>query len=354
MLEATLEGTPYEMGYQHGSTDPERVKENIEIRFRARERFADKPGFDQGITEGERRLKQWHPGLIEEMRGIADGAGLSYRDVLIHNLYSFLGSFTTAYMKREGCSCAGFARTAYGPLVGKNNDAGGGTETHLLARCYPRGKIPFIHLTYIGMVGSVAGMNQEGFTLGGASVPAGNPADVEDCLFVFWVVRKWLEECNTVAEAIESARSTRITSSCSYLMTDLKARDDSFIHLEYFQPSLVFVRYPEDNRLFFTNHPVTEEGKKLEQQTTPEAAANSRVRFQVLDELTQRAPKTPEGLREIMGAHSSPARICQHNGVEGAVMNTDASLVFVPQQQILYISKGRPCEVGYDAVELLR
>jgi isopenicillin-N N-acyltransferase-like protein len=352
MLEVTLEGTSYEMGYQHGAADPERVRDNIR-KFNASGRFSDKLGFHQGVIEGEKRLQKWHPGLIEEMRGIADGAGLAYQDILIHNLYSFLGSFTTAYASREGCSCAGFAKTPYGPLVGKNNDAGGGIETHLLAKCYPQDKASFIHITYIGMVGSVAGMNQHGFTLGGASVPAGTPGDATDCLFMFWVIRKWLEECSTVAEAVESARHIRITSSCSHLIADLTDSKDSFVHMEYFQPNYVFIRYPEDNRLFFTNHPVTEEGRRLALDiSTPEAVANSHARFQVLEELTGEAPRTPEGLQSIMSAHSSPVRICQHYGIEGAVMSTDASLVFVPQERVLHISRGRPCEVGYDTVRL--
>lgn len=352
MLEVTLRGTPYEMGYQQGAADPARVKENI-VRFRVRERFGDKPGFEEGIAEGEKRMREWRPGLIDQIKGIADGAGLAYREVLIHNLYSFLGSFTRVRAPREGCSCAGFARTPYGPLVGKNNDAGGGTVTHLLARCYPQGKIPYVQIAYIGMVGCIAGMNQEGLTIGGASVPAGDPDDAEGCLFVFWVIQKWLEEFSSVSEVLESARRTRIASSCSFLVADLKGRDDSLVHVEYFQPNYVFVRYPEDNRVFFTNHPLTEEGKRVEMNVVaPEAAANSRTRYRVLEELTRRMPQTPEGLREIMGAHSSPARICQHHGVDGAVMSTDASLVFVPQERTLYISKGRPCEVGYDAVRI--
>ena len=353
MLEVVLEGTPYEMGYQHGSADPSRVREVIEDKFRARERFLDKSGFESGISEGEKRLERWHPPLIEEMRGIADGAGLPYREVLIHNLYSFLGAFTGSEVRREGCSCAGFARTPRGPLVGKNNDAGGGIETHLLAKCYPQGKTPFLHIAYIGMVGSFTGMNRHGFTLGGASVPAGDLTNSEKCLFSFWVFRKWLEECSSVSEAIESARCTPITSSCSMLMADLKDRDDSFVQMEYFQPGYVFVRHPVDGRLFFTNHPLTDGGRSVESEAPAAAAANSRARFQVLDELTRRAPRTAEGLMSIMSAHSSPARICQHNGMDGAVMNTDASLVYAPEEQTLYISRGRPCDVaGYDAVTL--
>jgi hypothetical protein len=135
-------------------------------------------------------------------------------------------------------------------------------------------------------------------------------------------------------------------------MADLEGRADSFVHLEYLQPDYVSVRFPEDNILFFTNHPLTEEARKQERGATPEAAANSRARFQVLEDLTRSAPKTPEGLTEVMSAHSSPARICQHSGVDGAVMDTDTSLVFVPQEQTLHISRGRPCEVGYDAVQL--
>jgi hypothetical protein len=136
-------------------------------------------------------------------------------------------------------------------------------------------------------------------------------------------------------------------------MADLKGTKDSFVHVEYFQPDYVFVRYPEDGRLYFTNHPVTKGGEKVALDvSTPEASANSQARYETLEELTKTAPRSAEGVKGIMSAHSTPARICQHYQIEGAVMNTDASCVFVPKERTLYISRGRPCEVGYDAVRI--
>jgi hypothetical protein len=122
--------------------------------------------------------------------------------------------------------------------------------------------------------------------------------------------------------------------------------------VEYLQPNHVFLRHPEDNRLFFTNHPLTEGGRALEREIPPAAAANSRARYRALDDLTREAAQTAEGVKDVMGSHAPPARICQHNGIDGAVMNTDTSLVFVPRERALHISRGRPCEAGYGKLRL--
>ena len=87
------------------------------------------------------------------MRGIADGAGLDVQDVVVANFIP------------ELFHCSGFAlsgsATKDGTLYhGRILDYGCDwrlQEHAVLTVAEPRGKIPFVNVTYAGFVGSVTG-----------------------------------------------------------------------------------------------------------------------------------------------------------------------------------------------------
>jgi hypothetical protein len=81
-----LRGTPYEMGYQHG------VAQRAVIRQWVNEEVFGRTVLGHGQSHGvllthARRLDQVLPREArQELRGIADGVGLSYQDILLLNL----------------------------------------------------------------------------------------------------------------------------------------------------------------------------------------------------------------------------------------------------------------------------
>jgi hypothetical protein len=86
-----LSGTPYEMGKIHGRTLKAEIRElvgrwkqNLEANYPVPadafiRRFLERTDFKPAID-------RWTPGLIDEVRGIADGAGLDFETIYVYQL----------------------------------------------------------------------------------------------------------------------------------------------------------------------------------------------------------------------------------------------------------------------------
>jgi hypothetical protein len=81
-----VSGTPYERGRQHGLAVPQRVKRSIELYGGQ----LNELGFDAAaksalIAEFAGEIKAFGAHYVEEMRGIADGAGVALEDIVMVN-----------------------------------------------------------------------------------------------------------------------------------------------------------------------------------------------------------------------------------------------------------------------------
>lgn len=81
-----ISGSPFEMGQQHGAAVPERVAGSIALYRGQMER--------RGVPAAEQHrlarafmpvIEAYDPAYLEEMRGIADGAGVAVEDIVIIN-----------------------------------------------------------------------------------------------------------------------------------------------------------------------------------------------------------------------------------------------------------------------------
>ena len=83
----TVEGSRYECGYQHGEQAKELVKKNIDYYFGWWSRnlgLEKKDIFDR--TESVLKVsREYDAGLVEEMRGLADGAGVDFESIVAMN-----------------------------------------------------------------------------------------------------------------------------------------------------------------------------------------------------------------------------------------------------------------------------
>src|SRR3954447_15237923 len=198
-----VKGTPYEMGYQQGALLRDDIRENVRYLFEVKGKelkvelggikLLDPKRVIAGIVAQQ---KKYVPGrFFEEMKGIADGSGVDQKDVVVANFIP------------ELFHCSGFAlsgkATKDGTLYhGRILDYGCDwrlQEHAVLTVAEPRGKIPFVNVTYAGFIGSVTGMNAERVSIGemgGAGM--GHWAGVP----MAFLVRMALEEAMTLAEAI--------------------------------------------------------------------------------------------------------------------------------------------------------
>jgi hypothetical protein len=218
-----VKGDPYEMGYQQGALLRDDIRELVHFLFdvKAKEMKVEVGGLKlldpkrviRGIVARQRKFVPER--FFDEMRGIADGAGMDVQDIVIANFIP------------ELFHCSGFAisgsATKDGKLYhGRILDYGCDwklQEHAVLTVAQPRGKIPFVNVTYAGFVGSVTGMNAERVSIGEMG---GRGMGHWDGTPMALLVRMVLEEADTLGRAIAIFHDRPRTCEYYYVIADGK------------------------------------------------------------------------------------------------------------------------------------
>jgi hypothetical protein len=217
-----LKGTPYEMGFQHGTLLRKDVRENLDHLLNVK-------GEQEVLELGPLRVKprqliativQTQKPFVpteyqEEIRGLAEGAGVSFEDARVANFIP------------EMFHCSGFAvmnsATKDGTLYhGRVLDYS--IDWRLQEHCVlvvaePQGGIPFVNVTYAGFVGSVTGMNARHVSIG--EMGGGGIGHWEGVPMAF-LVREVLQGARDLDEAISIFRDNPRTCQYFYVIADGK------------------------------------------------------------------------------------------------------------------------------------
>lgn len=221
-----LKGSPYEMGYQQGALLRDEIRELVRYLFEVKAKefredlkvqvggldvSPDPKALIAGIAEGQRKFVPER--FFDEMRGVADGAGMQVEDVVVANFIP------------EMFHCSGFAlagkATKDGMLYhGRVLDYGVDwrlQEHAVVTVVEPQGKVPFVNVTFAGFVGSVTGMNARSISIGemggrGLGHWAGVP--------MAFLVRMALEEADSLEEAVAVFRDSPRTCEYYYVIAD--------------------------------------------------------------------------------------------------------------------------------------
>jgi len=216
-----VKGTPYEMGYQQGALLRDDIRENVHYLFDVKSKelnfgmagitLANPKKIIAGIVETQRKFI---PGrFFEEMKGIADGAGMDLQDIVIANFIP------------ELFHCSGFAlcnsATKGGVLYhGRILDYGCDwrLQDHaVLTVAEPTGKIPFLNVTYAGFIGSVTGMNAERISIGEMG---GKGLGHWEGIPMALLVRMVLEEADDLERAVAIFHDNPRTCEYYYVIAD--------------------------------------------------------------------------------------------------------------------------------------
>lgn len=342
------------MGRAHSLADPEKVRKCVK-EWNCENDFREHPKYKHWYNCGQKVLQQHFPDIIEEIKGIADGCDLPFKTVLSHNLYTLLRT-NKANEDMEECSGIGFAQTSQGAIFGKNNDAGGGDEFTVIIERKPQGKYSFVEYTYSGMAISVAGINSVGFAIGGASGgPAVKHQLPDTAIASMMMVRKWLETAETVDEALEQAHKVTIEGCVHYMIADAQNTDKSLCHIEWVADEIV-EHWPQNgNPLYFANRLIDEDFAKKWQDfdINPKIIKNSTDRYECIKNLYPNLPRNVDSLKTILSFDEGKGRICQSVDIDGCLMNTDLSSIFIPQTRTALISHGPPNRNEYKTYSVL-
>jgi isopenicillin-N N-acyltransferase-like protein len=352
-----LSGTPAQIGAAHGEAQRDRIREYAD-------RFIGECLRSAALALTEETLwSKWAPqvaanqseapDLVEEMRGIARGAGVPFERIFLLNSLLDLGSFRYLPMARNFAGCSTFGVVAEPgtgkTLIGQTYDMAEYHQNYLtVLRLKPAQGPRQLVFTFAGIVGA-AGLNEVGL---GVNINYLSPLDVGPGRLHSVVVRQILASTQ-LADALTPTVVPPRAGGAHFLIAD---RDGNMVSVETTaRRHQVF--YPEGNAIGHTNHYLADWLKDIE-HLRPGSIGGSIARYTALRRfLRERGDRLDvEALKELTRNHTSyPRSICAHgNPIEPAGSRTRsvAALVQVLADQTMHITNGCPCESDYHPVPL--
>ena len=342
-----VKGDAFECGRQHGEQTVDLIQFNLEGYWRL---FELNAGLGRAAVLEQARqyldpIKAYAPRLLEEMRGIAEGAGVSLDEILALNCRTEILSMGTIPACGE-CTAVFVApeATANGhALVAQNwdwsNVLRGGT---VLLRVEQPGQPVVLTLTEAGMVGKI------GFNSAGVGVMTNFLRyDHRRVGVPFHVILRDALNASRLGLAVAAVYRGARADSGNYLLAHA---DGEAIDLEA-TPSDVGFLYPEDGLLVHTNHFITPRLQVgdvgiLESEHTllRYGRAMHLLRAQV-------GRITVETLKNVFRDHfNRPYSICRHPNPGLAEIErgaTLASTIVDLSAGEMYVAMGEPCKTDY-------
>ena len=193
-------GDFYEMGFKYGSLLHQKGVQ-LPALTQAKAEFG---------TQCYQALQRFYPELIEEIKGFS--AGLRIEEAFLGAFVAGIGVFDMT----GKCSAFGF-RNTNAVVFGRNYDMLFAlkqfTESSLTAPAHK-----FAHISQSDLfLGRADGINEKGLAIAMSFV---NGTTIQPGITFHFIIRKVLENCDTVASAVETIRSAKITSANNFLIAD--------------------------------------------------------------------------------------------------------------------------------------
>ena len=263
-----VEGSSYQRGRQYGRQAATRVRLSVQAYQQTFAHYAgwDWPAVRREAARFEAPIGSVMPAYLEELRGIADGAGLDLADVLAINVRTEVmyaakarQAPTAARLPAQlfqPAECSAFACVpAPGQndpvLIGQNWDWLLHSAQTLVVLEVRQDEGPdFVTVVEAGLLAKT-GMNAAG--LGLVTNALVTDADVGEPGLPYHVLLRAVLDCTTVTDALEVLQAGPRSSSANYLIAqaggaalDIEAAPGDFTRL--------YPVYPEDGVLRHTNH----------------------------------------------------------------------------------------------------
>jgi len=355
-----VEGSPYEMGLAHGRA----LAASVRAYAAERVELARSPVWSgRPATRAEvlalaaaclRVHEERYPDLAEELRGIADGAGVSPAELVVAGGFTdFVDAVAAGALGGEGPRPArGDEDDCTALLVPASRMADGaaafaqtwdmheGSADHLvLLEGRPEGAPAFVVMTTAGCVGMI-GMNEAGLTVG-----INNLTAADGRVGVTWpfVVRAMLRE-ETVEAALAVLADAPLCGGHNYLVMDAAGRGANVEAM----PTARAVTELGSEVVAHTNHCLAPETRAVERAREPASQAETEARLERALELTRDGTFDVDRLKAVLSDRQAVCRV----GVPPGFVGTCGAVVARPATRELHAVAGRPGEVAFERFDL--
>jgi len=346
-----VSGSPYERGFKYGSIAGDLVRLNISYYFSFwRRRFSIDEDLILRKSEGIRNaVERFNPSLIEEMRGIADGANVSLNQVIALN-----ARYELMWVMLPKFSCTSAALLSEVTVnkhvvLGQNWDykpAVLDTNVILLVKCRDGPNI----LTHVeaGCL-SRTGLNSEGIGLCVNALVSSQ--DRFEPKTPFHVLCRSILSSRSLSECIEGIVRSDRAVSYNFLIA---SRENVAIDLEVLPKKFNYI-FPDNGFIIHTNHFVKAYGFE---DKFIEVIPDTIVRFErakrILKESIHENPVDHTALIRMFRDHFNyPNSICRHRDPrisEDDQIETLSSIVMDLNELKMLITKSQPCINEYSQI----
>jgi len=362
-----VEGTSYQRGCQYGRQAAARVRLSVQAYQQTFAHFAgwDWPTVRREALRFEAPIGEFKPAYLDELRGIADGAGLDLADVLAINvrtevMYSAKARQAPRTRTQLPAECSAFA-VVPGPgqkapaIIGQNWDwLLHSAQTLIVLEVRQDDGPDFVTVVEAGLLAKT-GMNAAG--LGLVTNALVTDADIGEPGLPYHVLLRAVLDCATVTDVLEVLQAGPRASSANYLVAhaggaalDIEAAPGDFTRL--------YPLFPENGVLLHTNHflaPVT----GLARDNAPTdlalwAMPSSTVRLQRL--LAARTARTLDDFGVLLADHADyPHSICAHPDPAAHPCEQTATIASVLMDltaRHISLAAGNPCQTPYEQLDI--
>jgi len=341
-----LEGSPRERGRQRGTALKSLIWERLErLKYGA---IVSSLGMDPDAlierfmreTAHVAAAEKWTPHLLEEVRGIGEGAGIGFEPAfLLSSTDEMLRYAQSLQGQQTQCTSLGCWRAGDTPaLLGQNLD----TSMHsrntevLLHITEPDGRQQLV----VATAGSLGAMGLSDAPLG-VCVNTINLKSARDGLPLQFIVRGMLDQ-PTLDDAVAFLKSVKVGAAQNYMIGDAERVAD---YEASANQVVQFVPYQGARRVYHSNHHLANNDIIPGYPTISQNSIDriNYLKFRLDDPAK---PVTLENIKGILRSHLGP--ICYHGEHGPNGINTWVSVVYVlAKRPELHIAVGNPCETDY-------
>lgn len=324
-----VRGAAADMGRQHGEQAAGLVQRYLLLI----ERLTGKPRdvLCRNAMEFLPRMQALSPLFVEEVRGLAEGAGISFEEAVLCQVRA-----EAAHSAQEGCTAfalRGEATADGNLLVGQNHDVEPEyAEVAIILRLMPTdGRPRALLYTFAGQLGYF-GMNQYGVV------------NYANSLYDFkwqpglahYPLKRMVLEQRDVGDCITLFRQNKVCSAANTLLAD---GNGQVANLEIRPEGLALYPGEHPDAIVHTNHYLSREFHSLETGSLPDSFSRHKRMSELVRQNWGRI--TVETLQAMLADHENdPAAICRH-GERG--WHSMSGHIAEPQKGLMHIRRGHGC-----------
>ena len=345
-----LKGKPYEIGLQHGQKAKERVNKcinNYQLIFQV----MGNASWDEITKEAQKYLPsidRHFPELVEEMRGLAEGAEVDFESILAINARSEI-LFSKRMLASDGCTSYGIAPEKGKGItyIGQNWDfPEPQKETLIVLEIEQPGKPKILMVTEAGIIGKI-GFNSEGVgicmnALATDRVIAGTPLHI--------AMRAVLNSEN-LNDALNKVATCNVASAINFVIGH---HATGIVNMEMI-PGEYELTFPKDGFVAHTNHLVCERHLNKVTDLNRKLMLDTFIRLNRAEKLLKEQDEVDLAyLKQMQDDHLNyPQSICRHLAQGDMTMIVSAFAVAMDLKNlVMHITPGQPCENEFQALEL--